>query len=655
MADEVNNNIFLINAPAGSGKTTTIRNRLQEITQSEPLAKVLCITYTNRAAEELQKGLDNKNIFVSTIHSYINSLISPFFSDKNVVDLYFLLFNEKIKARIANSENDEHIKESNQKYVEKYGDLSEEIIKQNLVKLHYNEMQFTSLYYGGLSHDDLLSFAFNVSEKYTAILKKISGKFNYIFIDEYQDTSANVLKVFFNAVKGKDIKLFLLGDRMQQIYKNYDGSLEDEFRKFNTEQKLRVNHRSVSVIINILNKLYNDKEFDQEPSEKNKAIIPDYQPELIVAPNVNDAIKFCQSKYKKPLVLYLLNRDKYIEIGAENFYRCFDGMEKYSFGSKNSTNDVLSDLSDDNPDLLMKFLFLIYKISELYSAGNYGTMISICKKQNKFFNKSFVQLNKHTDKTILKQSFDKLIEVYKDDNSTVKMLFDMLIECNISTGEIVERVIEPTEYSDVMEIKIKELKNLAKYLNAPAISTQHGVKGESYESVIFVANDSSNPNVRMYDFFKLWASPSVDLSLTKIESIYYDYVDEVRVLEKKLCMKTDDLNAANHNKNEANKTILITASEKMIDKFLNNEIFKLICKKDYETYLSNPNVGNAKKTFKTSKLYGIISAYRLFYVGCSRARKNLSIIVDASKIDSFREYFIKKAVSIGATLNDKQS
>ncbi len=655
MADEVINNIFLINAPAGSGKTTTIRNRLQEISQNEPAAKVLCITYTNRAAEELQKDLDNKNIFVSTIHSYISSLISPFFSDKKIVDLYFSIFNEKIKARIVNVANDEHIKESNQKYIENYGALSEEIIRQNLTKLHYNEMQFTSLYYGGLSHDDLLSFSYNVSEKYPAILKKLSGKFNYIFIDEYQDTSANVLNLFFNAVKDKDIKLFLLGDRMQQIYKNYEGSLENEFRKFNSEQKLRINHRSVPIIISILNKLYNDKDFDQEPSEKNKDAVPDYPPELIVTSNVNNAIKECQSKYKKSLVLYLLNRDKYIEIGAENFYRCFDGMEKYSFGRKNSTNDVLSDLSDDNPDILMKFLFLIYKIAELYSAGNYGTMISICKIQNKFFSKSFVQLNKHTDKAILKKSFDQLIKVYEDDNSTIKMLFDTLIECNISTSEIVERVIEPTEYSDVMKIKIKELKNLANYLDAPVISTQHGVKGESYDSVIFVANDSSNPNVKMYDFFNLWALPSVDLSLTKIESFYYDYVNEVKVLEKNLCMKTDDLNSENHNKNEVNKGILITSSTKMIAKFSDNEVFNSICKKDYETYLSNPNVGNAKKTFKASKLCGIISAYRLFYVGCSRARKNLTIIVDASRIASFKENYIKKVASIGVNINDKHS
>lgn len=655
MADEIIDNIFLINAPAGSGKTTTIRNRLQEITQSEPAAKVLCITYTNRAAEELQKDLDNKNIFVSTIHSYINSLISPFFSDKKIIALFLSLFNEKIKTRIENSENDEPIKESNQKYIEKHGTLCEDTIKQNLKQLYYNEMQFTSLYYGGLSHDDLLNFVYEVSIKYPAVLKKISGKFNYIFVDEYQDTSASVLKLFFNAVKNTNIELFLLGDRMQQIYKNYDGSLENDFKKLNSEEKLRVNHRSIPVIISILNNLYNDEEFDQESSEKNNTTLPDYHPELIMTSNVNHAISECQSRYKESLVLYLLNRDKYIEIGAGNFYSCFDRMEKYSFGRKNSTNDVLSDLSDENPDLVMRFLFLISKIAELYSTGNYGKMISICKKQNKLFNPSFFKLKKHNDKIKLKKSFDKLIEVYKDDNSTIKMIFDKLVECNISTSAIVEQIIEPIEYSDVLGIKIQEFKNLAKYLDAPTISTQHGVKGESYDSVIFVANDSSNPNVKMYDFFKLWSSPSINLSIANIETFYYQYVAEVKSLEIKLCMKTSDLNAENHNKNEFNKNTLITACENMIGKFSDNKIFDLVLKEDYEKYLSNPNVGNAKSTFKTTKIYGVISAYRLFYVGCSRARKNLSIIVDDSKISSFRENFTNKVVSIGLNLKDEQS
>lgn len=57
MADEVNENIFLVNAPAGSGKTTWIRQQVESYLLRNPKDNILCITYTNRAAEELGRDL----------------------------------------------------------------------------------------------------------------------------------------------------------------------------------------------------------------------------------------------------------------------------------------------------------------------------------------------------------------------------------------------------------------------------------------------------------------------------------------------------------------------------------------------------------------------------------------------------------------------
>lgn len=51
--------------------------------------------------------------------------------------------------------------------------------------------------------------------------------------------------------------------------------------------------------------------------------------------------------------------------------------------------------------------------------------------------------------------------------------------------------------------------------------------------------------------------------------------------------------------------------------------------------------------FKISKIEGILTAYKLFYVGCSRARKNLVIVVDETKINKFENEFKAKLISIG--------
>lgn len=79
MVDGVINNVFLVNAPAGSGKTTWIRQQVESYISQNPYDNVLCITYTNRAAEELGKDLDSDRVYFGTIHSFINDFISSFF------------------------------------------------------------------------------------------------------------------------------------------------------------------------------------------------------------------------------------------------------------------------------------------------------------------------------------------------------------------------------------------------------------------------------------------------------------------------------------------------------------------------------------------------------------------------------------------------
>lgn len=59
MADAVKN-CFLINAPAGSGKTTQIKSMVRGFMLENPKDNILCITYTNRAADELTGDLKSQ-------------------------------------------------------------------------------------------------------------------------------------------------------------------------------------------------------------------------------------------------------------------------------------------------------------------------------------------------------------------------------------------------------------------------------------------------------------------------------------------------------------------------------------------------------------------------------------------------------------------
>lgn len=63
MANEIKENIFLVNAPAGSGKTTEIRKMVDTHLREYPEDNILCITYTNRAADELSIDIESDKVF----------------------------------------------------------------------------------------------------------------------------------------------------------------------------------------------------------------------------------------------------------------------------------------------------------------------------------------------------------------------------------------------------------------------------------------------------------------------------------------------------------------------------------------------------------------------------------------------------------------
>lgn len=485
---------------------------------------------------------------------------------------------------------------------------------------------------------------------YPVLLKKIGDKYNYIFIDEYQDTSSYVLDIFYDAVKNREnVQIYLFGDRMQQIYRNYDGSFEGKLKEFDTSDRLEVNFRSIGKIVSILNNIYNDSSFEQQPTESNANVVPDIEPHVIISSNVPESIYKLQNKFPKILVLYLMNKEKYEEIGAKNLYDAYRSMEEYTFGRKYSSTDVLSDMSNDNPDILMKFLFLLNNVIGLYIDKNYGMVISICKKENKYFDSSQFKIKKHADKKSIKNKFDKIIEIYEKDGCLIKEVIESLFDNGFIPEKVKNDFEENIEYQKVLDIEMKEVSNLANYLSMPHISTQHGVKGESHTSVIFVASDNVNtPNVRMYPFFELWSK--LEFSLPQFEELFYSYSKIIEEVEKELGMKVSKLTAETHNKNEKNKTILNKYSKQVLEKYQENLLFEALCKEDFITYLKKPNVKNVKKIFKITEIEGILTAYKLFYVGCSRARKNLIIMVEKNKIINFKEKFVDKIKKIGFTV-----
>lgn len=630
----------LVNAPAGSGKTTAISNSIKKLLETTE-KRILCITFTNRATEQLALKIEDDRVDISTIHSFVSDIMVPFFKKKEILNLYRDLFKEKIN-QIFNSTDRKDIerieKYRNRKNISDEVNLDISIVINNLSEIYYNESQFSSYLYGGLSHDDLLYFAKEVFHKFTKINKILSQKYSHIFIDEYQDTKSEILDLFYNATFGTSTRLILMGDEMQQIYSDsveeFQTTLDNTFYK---DTSLKKNWRSTKYIVTVLNNLYFDATYKQEPMQKGGQL-----PTIHIVRNMNEI-----EVLDGALQLVLYNSDMFDFIGSGDLFRAFN--EKYKIYDKYSSKQILTDMSMENPDELMIVLIFITDIVELFDQNKFGELI---KRVTEFrhANGEIWKINKHSDKVKLQAQLQELSIVVKQDISLISLL-DYLCENKIINTfhieEVMSNINENEKFKEkIIPVKYIQFKNCYNECKKQTISTQHAVKGEGHNAVLLKISDGSNPNIQMYTFLELWSRKSFDYrNIKKIQN-------ELKVLK---CEYSNILGFSLSGSN-INKEVFEGQSDKL-NAFLNDSVSVLKCSqylydcilaKDYENFVNRENVSNYKKCLSAlNKLEGIIPAYKLFYVGCSRAREKLDVYVLSEKISCFKDLFVEQMESIG--------
>lgn len=643
MADAIVENLFLVNAPAGSGKTTWIRKNVRKYLLQNPNDNVLCITYTNRAAEELGKDVDSNRVYFGTIHSFINDFIGSFFSHESILELYWEVYKNQIMERIENVSQNGNWAESNMRYIEKYGGLTPEIVRSNITMISYNQAPFNSLYRGALGHDDLISFTRLAVERFPVIKKKISDKYQVVFIDEYQDTATDVLQIFYSSMIGKKSKLYLLGDKMQQIYRNYNGEFETYFNIFNKSINLLVNYRTTPKIVSILNKIYNDECYKQTAYEKNKDENMDFLPEVRIVTDIEKNVSELMEQYKDSLILYLSNKSRFYNIGVGELYDAYSGMEKYSFGKKYNAVDVLTKEEIRENDALLSFLFTVNIIVDYFTKEFYGEVFRIIRKAGTYFNYEKFIIRKHIDKHLVKDKLDDIVALYNELSTTVDDFLSLCVEKKYIREEFYSAVVEENDYQLVKNVKVQEVKVLADYMSDPKISTQHGVKGESHDTVVFVADNSrSNPVVHMSKFFEMWSN--IDITLSEFDAFYYIYSQMLNQIENKIGMKCSQLKADTY---ISVASIIDEELQAFTKKNETNPYYIQLLKVKMDKYFGKKNVTNVKECLKEGTVYGPLCAYRLFYVGCSRAKRNLVIMINKKDIEGFEDKLRNKLMITG--------
>jgi len=242
----VNNNNFLLSGGAGSGKTYSLVQVIKQVIADNPISKVACMTYTNAAVKEIEERVNHKNLNVSTIHDFLWDNIKH--------------FQKELKLAIvalANDENATKIK------IDDLDNISDDFFdnREEPVKIQYKE--YLRLKEGIISHDELLVIADYMFENYPKLCDIVKDKYRFIFIDEYQDTHREVVRILLEhfTKSKKHCTIGFFGDAMQSIYDDGIGNINEY--KGNEEGKVKEvkktqNRRSPQKVITLANRLRTD-------------------------------------------------------------------------------------------------------------------------------------------------------------------------------------------------------------------------------------------------------------------------------------------------------------------------------------------------------------------------------------------------------------
>lgn len=224
---------FMMIAGAGSGKTTSLIKGLTEILRShgEQLnlrrQKVACITYTEIAAGEIWADVGNNPlVHVSTIHSFLWSLVRSFQSD--IQQWVVGRIEERITQLRAAAADfgprvQQRTRDKNQSDIER---AQVQLARIGQVK-SFTYGTGSDYLKGVLGHDDIIKMVPQLISERPLMRSLLAHQYPFLFVDESQDTMDNVVEAF-KAVDhdlGDRFCLGFFGDPMQQIYATGIGAI----------------------------------------------------------------------------------------------------------------------------------------------------------------------------------------------------------------------------------------------------------------------------------------------------------------------------------------------------------------------------------------------------------------------------------------------
>ncbi len=519
---------YVVEAGAGSGKTYAliqtlrhlIENQAEELTNGRQ--KIICITYTNVAKNEIIKRIEyNELVNVFTIHEFLWQCIKQF---QKQLKIQLCQLNEiRLRKDIMK------VKDSN--YIPNLKERADAINS-----VFYNDSSFRDFERGELHHDDVIELSKMIFENYSLISSIVAQKYPFILIDEYQDTSTETIILLNDYLlknnKGK-ILLGYYGDSHQKIYDSGIGDLESYYQGNVASLQLikkEENFRSSKAVVKLLNNFRSN--IQQIPQRENQGAIKfiywKNHPERGKKEKVKefeDSIKPAKNNFYDKVLERLeqkgwnfnpKSKDKILVLANSRIAERAGFSGLYTIFSRRNSLTVKDNLLDRNHVLIKLFCGYVDKktsqerkiglehLLDFWTSKNHNEAIRFIRKNGVFLNDF-----KHYKKKEISTFLDDL--AINRENSTIRDVLRSVLEMEIlfpkNYYEFIERInqdlsgldqrkidrIEKDKnlYNSFLELPYREILNFWKHTQDETVfSTKHGTKGDEYRNVLTVIDDT---------------------------------------------------------------------------------------------------------------------------------------------------------------------
>ena len=376
----------LVIAGAGSGKTRVLTYKIAYLlSQGLKPWSIMALTFTNKAAREMKERIGKlvgddlaQHLYMGTFHSIFSRILRAeaehigfnnnftIYDESDSRSLLKAIIKEMglddkaykpaaVHARISMAKN-------NLVTAEAY-DSDPAILEQNkrakmpaIGKIYVAYVQ-RCRQANAMDFDDLLMLTFQLFRDHEEIRQKYAGRFDYILVDEYQDTNHVQMSIVMQLCKEK-LRVCAVGDDSQSIYSfrgaNIDNILNYQKQLPGTQLfKLEQNYRSTQTIVEAANSLihHNRNQIQKEVFSKNdkgekilyKPAYSDKEEALIVAKNIQCIKRQDDCGYDQFAILYRTNaqsrsfEEEFRKQGIP--YRIYGGL---SFYQRKEIKDIIA-------------------------------------------------------------------------------------------------------------------------------------------------------------------------------------------------------------------------------------------------------------------------------------------------------------------------